>query len=182
MLAGSSYLVSPGSGSSGKVTWFYSLNSTSWNRRSLLQEKPINHSKIKQDLSVEKRDCWVIRVTCPQMIIWFSSPSPLFSSLAWIDSWPFHPISCSGQKSRSHASCFSFSSHTHASARLDFYNIYQRVYGKRLLSISVLYYPFPEATSVSIILSILLDILGYISKYIAIMIYSPRWHGTMESN
>lgn len=54
------------------------------------------------------------------------------------------------------------------------FNIYQRVYGKRLLSISVLYYPFPEATSVSIILSILLDILGYISKYIAIMIYSPR--------
>lgn len=54
------------------------------------------------------------------------------------------------------------------------FNIYQRVYDKRLLSIPVLYYPFPEATSVSIILSILLDILGYISKYIAIMIYSPR--------
>lgn len=69
----------------------------------------------------------ISRVTCPQIIIWFSSPNPFFSSLSWINSQQFHPTSCSGQKSRSHARCSSFPTHIHTSAKLD---INSRTYPK----------------------------------------------------
>lgn len=63
------------------------------------------------------------------------APLPLFLSLPWerkykgsINSWQFHPTSCSGPKSRSRAGCFPFPTHIYAPAGLDFSsNTYPKV-------------------------------------------------------